>query len=463
MDERHFLLDVFEGALNRVKRSYATKDKPDAQDIWRAVAVVGNEQLNQVRQQFAHVMERNEQAIVNMVAEALDTGKPARERFKLASMNPREAFERHFLLDIFEGALNQVRDRRISFKDKSAIQDIRSDVDTTANELLSNVRQDLERAFNRNALVIMDMVYEALMTGEPVTERRFRLAAQNPATAYEQALDEKKAGEEGVLTWYQRDKGMNPDQHLAVAPEGWEPTVKKMKKHPEIDNPWALSWWMRNKGYTPGGKEAMSNPVKDFEYAILVNRVATRYADELVAMEFPTEDALDKYLKEHPKADKANHTVNPNKKPSRKEKLEVSDREHQKSEAYKTEKAKDYYPQKAPEGMKLPDMGVSAHLTELAKNMPDEDLDKNKAYNHPAVKKLVKQLLADHKAGKIDYEKDIMGAYKELQAAKSKTFDKYMDAKTDAEADPYRFATRKLYQVWRAYNDAFQQIERGGK
>lgn len=38
------------------------------------------------------------------------------------------------------------------------------------------------------------------------------------------------------------------------APEGWEETTKKLKKHPEIDNPWALSWWMANQGYTPGGK-----------------------------------------------------------------------------------------------------------------------------------------------------------------------------------------------------------------
>lgn len=36
-----------------------------------------------------------------------------------------------------------------------------------------------------------------------------------------------------------------------VAPPGWEGTVKAMKKHPEIDNPWALSWYMDNQGYTP--------------------------------------------------------------------------------------------------------------------------------------------------------------------------------------------------------------------
>ena len=40
-----------------------------------------------------------------------------------------------------------------------------------------------------------------------------------------------------------------------AAPEGWEATVKKMKKHKEIDNPWALAHWMKKKGYQPHKKE----------------------------------------------------------------------------------------------------------------------------------------------------------------------------------------------------------------
>jgi hypothetical protein len=32
------------------------------------------------------------------------------------------------------------------------------------------------------------------------------------------------------------------------APPGWEGTVKAMKKHSEIDNPFALAWWMKRKG-----------------------------------------------------------------------------------------------------------------------------------------------------------------------------------------------------------------------
>ena len=34
-----------------------------------------------------------------------------------------------------------------------------------------------------------------------------------------------------------------------VAPKGWEGTVKAMKDEKGIDNPWALAWWMKNKGY----------------------------------------------------------------------------------------------------------------------------------------------------------------------------------------------------------------------
>ena len=39
------------------------------------------------------------------------------------------------------------------------------------------------------------------------------------------------------------------------APKGWEGTVKAMKKHKEIDNPWALAHYMKNKGYKSHKKD----------------------------------------------------------------------------------------------------------------------------------------------------------------------------------------------------------------
>ena len=35
------------------------------------------------------------------------------------------------------------------------------------------------------------------------------------------------------------------------APPGWENAVEKMKKHKDIDHPFALAWYMKNKGNKP--------------------------------------------------------------------------------------------------------------------------------------------------------------------------------------------------------------------
>jgi len=40
-----------------------------------------------------------------------------------------------------------------------------------------------------------------------------------------------------------------------IAPPGWEGTVKAMKKHKDIDNPYALSWHMKKKGFKSHKKE----------------------------------------------------------------------------------------------------------------------------------------------------------------------------------------------------------------
>jgi hypothetical protein len=40
-------------------------------------------------------------------------------------------------------------------------------------------------------------------------------------------------------------------EQQAVSPPGWEKTVEHMKDHKEIDNPFALAWYMKNKGAEP--------------------------------------------------------------------------------------------------------------------------------------------------------------------------------------------------------------------
>jgi hypothetical protein len=44
-----------------------------------------------------------------------------------------------------------------------------------------------------------------------------------------------------------------------VSPPGWEGTVKAMKGHPDISNPWALAWWMDGQGMS-SHKESEGGP-----------------------------------------------------------------------------------------------------------------------------------------------------------------------------------------------------------
>lgn len=55
-------------------------------------------------------------------------------------------------------------------------------------------------------------------------------------------------GQQGGIT---RPTPLATEQQVAVAPPGWEGPVKEMKKDKDIDNPWALAWYMKNKGDTP--------------------------------------------------------------------------------------------------------------------------------------------------------------------------------------------------------------------
>ena len=53
---------------------------------------------------------------------------------------------------------------------------------------------------------------------------------------------------------------------LEVSPPGFKGTVKAMKKHDEIDNPYALAWHMKNKGDEARYKNKDGRPEKKEKY-----------------------------------------------------------------------------------------------------------------------------------------------------------------------------------------------------
>jgi len=68
--------------------------------------------------------------------------------------------------------------------------------------------------------------------------------------------DEEEYGDWGEP---QPSAGFGPEENIEQesAPKGWEGTVKAMKKHKEIDNPYALTNYMKNKGYKSHKKESV--------------------------------------------------------------------------------------------------------------------------------------------------------------------------------------------------------------
>jgi hypothetical protein len=75
-----------------------------------------------------------------------------------------------------------------------------------------------------------------------------------------QHKDKKKAEKQGDV------KHKKELATMESAPDGWEGTVKAMKKHKDIDNPYALAWSMKNKGYKSHKKEAFQNDEANMMY-----------------------------------------------------------------------------------------------------------------------------------------------------------------------------------------------------
>ena len=58
------------------------------------------------------------------------------------------------------------------------------------------------------------------------------------------------------------------------APPGWERSIKRMKKHGDIDNPWALAWWMKRRGHEPSLKDDEADAAFDraLEASLAINK-----------------------------------------------------------------------------------------------------------------------------------------------------------------------------------------------
>jgi hypothetical protein len=100
-----------------------------------------------------------------------------------------------------------------------------SDYIDTVGNYLNSKNEDINEATSASI-----RMYKALQQAKQKREREERLGNE--------LLNKKPA-----------DTQPKKQDMTEVAPPGFEGTVKAMKKYKKIDNPWALAWSMKNKGY----------------------------------------------------------------------------------------------------------------------------------------------------------------------------------------------------------------------
>jgi hypothetical protein len=134
-------------------------------------------------------------------------------------------------LDQMERAVKMVRDHIGTDYEKQLPAWVQSKltlatdyIDTVGN-YLSSKNEDVNEAASASI-----RMYKALQQAKEKREREERLGNE--------LLNKKPA-----------ETQPKKQDMTEVAPPGFEGTVKAMKKYKKIDNPWALAWSMKNKGY----------------------------------------------------------------------------------------------------------------------------------------------------------------------------------------------------------------------
>ena len=115
---------------------------------------------------------------------------------------------------------------------------------------------------------------KSLMPKEDLEEANFKFTYQDSFAKVNMMKVISAKDEDSATTKFQKIKPnakiIDVEQEKLnigeVSPPGWGGSVKAMKKHADIDNPYALAWHMKNKGDKPHYKDKDGTPVKKDKY-----------------------------------------------------------------------------------------------------------------------------------------------------------------------------------------------------
>lgn len=149
-----------------------------------------------------------------------------------------------FTLEQLEDARNKLRTKIYQFENSAGYTEVYENEELAKNKMFLDVlnhaisereAQPKSVDFTEMEQMVLDRVSEGMIDFAQLPEE-LQTKCWEASASGEQALAEK-------------------------APEGWEGTVKAMKKHKDVDNPYALAHWMKGKGYKSHKKEAVEESV----------------------------------------------------------------------------------------------------------------------------------------------------------------------------------------------------------
>lgn len=161
----------------------------------------------------------------------------------LASMFGQKINLDSFTIEQLEDARNKLRTRISQFENSQGYNAVYEDETYNKNKMFLDVLNRAIEERSENPMIefttmeqmVLDKVLEGVLRFKELPEE-LRKKCKEAATQASNQLSEK-------------------------APQGWEGTVKAMKKHGEIDNPYALAHWMKGKGYKSHKKESVGESV----------------------------------------------------------------------------------------------------------------------------------------------------------------------------------------------------------
>ena len=148
------------------------------------------------------------------------------------------------LMSLVDSGIVSLRDATEAFKKSYKPEHFQEEAEQI-DELTKSTLGSYVKKATTDAVVSRKVATDFEHKAERAKSSSMKTASTSLANKFKDMARKRQAGVGKAVDRLTKEEVEGIDE---VAPPGFEGTVKAMKKHKEIDNPYALAWYMKNKG-----------------------------------------------------------------------------------------------------------------------------------------------------------------------------------------------------------------------